>query len=101
MLRRLPFLLFWSRCCFAQSRLGAGRRSDAFRDHQRPSGAVIPFAMVSLRDTEPALFEVLPGFGGLYTAPNSDLLLRRHRFVSRIRKSGASGIALTVGPSKF
>jgi len=62
MLRRL-FLLILVTAVVSHVSLGAGRRSDAFRDHHDPSGAVIPFAMVSLRDTETALSKCT-GIGG-------------------------------------
>src|SRR5438876_744187 len=100
MLRRLPFLLILvitvvsHRHAWAQ--VAGATLSGTISD---PSGAVIPFAMVSLRDTETGIVRSVTGdSAALYTAPNLrpstyDVTVSFPGFGSQVQ----SGIALTVG----
>ena len=100
MLRRLPFLLILVIAVVSHShawaQVAGATLSGTISD---PSGAVIPFAMVSLRDNETGIVRSVTGdSAALYTAPNLrpstyDVTVSFPGFSTRVQ----SGITLTVG----
>src|SRR6266446_6064330 len=100
MLRRLPFLLILVIAVVSHShawaQVAGATLSGTISD---PSGAVIPFAMVSLRDNETGIVRSVTGdSAALYTAPNLrpstyDVTASFPGFGTQVQ----SGITLTVG----